>query len=127
MRRLHILVVPIALIALLTACSEPDPADTTAGGDTGTTAAPADGSGSGGTITIADFAFSGASTAAVGDTITVSNDDSVGHTWTAQDGEFDSGTIDPGGSFEFTFETEGEFEYFCSIHPQMSGSITVEA
>jgi plastocyanin len=128
MRRIQLLTLVLAIMALLVSCSdaEPDSPDATTGDDGSTTSAPA-GSDSGTAITIADFAFSGASTVSVGDTVTVTNDDSVGHTWTAEGGEFDSGTIDPGASFDFTFETEGVFEYVCSIHPQMSGSITVEA
>lgn len=77
-------------------------------------------------ITIENFAFSGTQAAAVGDTVTITNEDAVGHTWTAADGEFDSGTVAEGETFEFTFEEAGEFDYFCSIHPQMEGTITVE-
>lgn len=77
-------------------------------------------------ITIENFDFSGAETAAVGDTVTVTNEDGVGHTWTAVEGGFDSGTIAEGETFEFTFDEAGEFDYFCSIHPQMEGTITVE-
>lgn len=78
-------------------------------------------------ITIENFEFSGPATAAVGETVTITNQDSVGHTWTAEGGEFDSGTIAEGETFEFTFDEAGEFSYFCSIHPQMEGTITVEA
>ena len=35
--------------------------------------------------------------------------------------------MQPGESFSFTFEEEGTFDYFCEIHPQMEGSVVVEA
>lgn len=109
----------LAVGVLLAACS---------GSGTDTTDAPDD-NGAGGDateITIEDFAFSGAETVSVGDTVEVTNNDSVGHTWTADGGEFDSGTLSSGDTFEHTFDEAGEFDYFCSIHPNMTGSITVE-
>ena len=73
-----------------------------------------------------DFAFTGATTVAVGEAVTVTNEDTVSHTWTAVDGEFDSGNLAGGESFEHTFDDAGEFDFFCSIHPDMAGTITVE-
>jgi len=122
MKKLIIGAAVLALVALLTACSgdEDDPTATTgATGTTGGTGAELD-------ITIADFSYSGPSTATVGDTVTVTNEDSIGHTWTAVDGEFNSGSLAEGDSFDFTFDEAGEFDYFCSVHPEMQGSITVE-
>ena len=109
------------LLIALAACggSEPESTETTSAGDGASAGGEAE-------ITIADFAFSGAETVAVGDTVTVTNEDSTGHTWTASNGEFDSGTLAQGETFEFTFEEAGEFDYVCSIHPQMAGTITVE-
>lgn len=77
------------------------------------------------TITIADFAFSGVTEVAVGTTIVVTNTDSAVHTFTAEDGTFDSGSLRKGDTFEFTFDTPGEFAYFCNFHPSMTGTITV--
>lgn len=82
--------------------------------------------GSGAQITIAGFAFSGAETVSVGEEVTVRNDDGVAHTWTANDGPFDSGSIATGDTFSFTFDEPGEYSYFCAFHPQMTGTITVE-
>lgn len=90
--------------------------DTTAGGGASTPAA----------ITISGFSFSGASSVAVGTTVTVTNQDDVSHTWTSEDDVFDSGSLSQGESFEYTFEEAGEYTYVCSIHPGMQGSITVE-
>lgn len=117
MRRLTSTAIAVLVgAALITACS---------GSGTETTTAPED-AGPAAEITIADFTFSGASTVNVGDTVEVNNNDTVGHTWTAVDGEFDSSTLSEGDSFEFTFDEAGEFDYFCQIHPQMTGTITVE-
>jgi plastocyanin len=110
----------VVLAALTTACS----GDGSSGeSDDGTTAPAA---GSDAEITIADFSFSGATSVSVGDTVEVTNNDTVGHTWTASDGTFDSGTLAEGASFDFTFDEAGEYDFMCSIHPQMTGTITVE-
>lgn len=62
---------------------------------------------------------------ATGDTVVWENTGTMDHTATASDGSFDSGNIAPGGTFEFTFEKVGEFEYVCTPHPFMVGSISV--
>lgn len=77
-------------------------------------------------ITIDNFAFSGATSVTVGTTVTATNEDGVTHTWTSGDGVWDSGGLTRGESFEFTFEEAGEYSYFCTIHPTMEGTITVE-
>lgn len=64
-------------------------------------------------------------TVAAGTTVTWTNDGDAPHTVTAE-GDFDSGTIDPGGTFEQKLETAGEIKYVCTIHPGQEGSITVE-
>ena len=86
---------------------------------------PAEDASGGASITIADFAFDGVGEVTAGTTVVVTNEDGTTHTWTAADGSFDSGPIGAGESFEFTFDQPGEFSYFCSIHPSMTGSITV--
>lgn len=77
------------------------------------------------TITIADFAFGGVTEVAVGTTVIVTNTDGAPHTWSADDGGFDSGSIGQGDSFEFTFTEAGEFAYHCNFHPSMTGTIVV--
>lgn len=115
--------------AVVTACggsngssisgSTPAPAPATTQGGGATPAAKAD-------IVIKDFAFSPAQfTATVGRPVTVVNDDPVPHTWTADDGAFNSGTLDQGKTFSFTFRKAGTYSYLCSIHPQMKGTVTV--
>lgn len=77
-------------------------------------------------ITISGFSFGAPITVGPGTTVVVTNDDGITHTWTSRDGLFSSGGLDLGESFEFTFEEPGEYEFFCSIHREMVGSITVE-
>lgn len=77
------------------------------------------------TITIADFAFSGVTEDTVGSTVTIANTDSSPHTWTADDGAFDSGSIAAGSTFEFTFTEAGTFAYHCNFHRSMTSTITV--
>ena len=80
------------------------------------------------TIDIVDFAFSGGSiTVEAGTTVTWVNQGAVNHTATGNGGSFDTGTIAPGGSGSITFNNPGTFGYFCAIHPNMTGTITVVA
>jgi plastocyanin len=61
-----------------------------------------------------------------GQKITWTNDDAVAHTVTAQKGaDFDSGTINSGGTFSFTPRNAGTIDYVCTIHPGQTGTITV--
>jgi len=66
----------------------------------------------------------------VDDTVTWTNDDIAQHTVTSgeggePDGEFDSGIMPPGGTFEHTFTEAGEYPYFCTLHPNMVGTVSV--
>jgi plastocyanin len=58
-------------------------------------------------------------------TVTWKNEDNSIHTVTADNGAFNSGIVNPGSSFTFTFTTPGTFAYHCSIHPFMTGKIIV--
>jgi plastocyanin len=62
----------------------------------------------------------------VGTPVIVTNEDDVSHTWTSEDDVFDSGSLSQGESFQYTFEDAGEYSFVCTIHPGMSGSISVE-
>lgn len=53
------------------------------------------------------------------------NDDSIQHTVTSDEGLFDAGPISPGNTFENTFDSTGEFSYHCAIHPFMTGVVIV--
>jgi plastocyanin len=66
----------------------------------------------------------------VGDTVEWVNNDATRHTITSgtddtADGTFDSGDVEAGDSFSFTFTEAGDFAYFCDIHPTMTGTVTV--
>ncbi|MEX2236862.1 MAG: cupredoxin family copper-binding protein [Dehalococcoidia bacterium] len=79
-------------------------------------------------VLIEDFNFQPAHIqVAVGDTVTFTQGaDGAPHTATADAGSFDTGTLtDEGESGEATFDTAGEFSYFCEIHPEMLGLVTV--
>lgn len=71
-------------------------------------------------------------TVSVGGTVTWTNDDTAAHTVTSgtptdgPDGVFDSSIIAAGNTFEYTFEEAGEYDYFCIVHPWMTGKVTVE-
>ena len=80
------------------------------------------------TVSIQDFFFSPANvTVQPGSTVTWVNNGSVPHTVTSDDGQFDSGVLMPGDSFTVVFTGRGTITYHCSIHPSMTGSVTVGA
>ena len=79
-------------------------------------------------VRISNFTFGPkAITVKVGQTVTWTNDDDIPHTIVATDKSFRSKVIDTGQSFSFTFTKPGQFAYFCSLHPMMTGKVTVAA
>jgi plastocyanin len=66
-------------------------------------------------------------TVKAGTTVTWTNDDDVPHTVASSTKLFKSKTLDTGDTFSFTFTTPGAYQYFCSVHPHMTGAIVVEA
>jgi plastocyanin len=77
-------------------------------------------------LTIQNFAFSPQTmTVEVGTVVTATNQDSAVHTWTADGGQWDSGSLAQGESFSFTFRVPGSYSFHCRPHPTMTGSITV--
>jgi len=81
------------------------------------------------TVAIKDFAFTPSSiTVKKGTTVTWTNQDSTPHTVTSSgSGEkaMDSQDLAQGGTYSVTFDTAGTYEYFCTIHPNMTGTVTV--
>jgi plastocyanin len=65
-------------------------------------------------------------TVSVNTTVTWTNNDSVTHTVTSDTNLFTSGNIAPGGTFSFTFVTAGTYNYHCSIHTDMLGTVVVQ-
>lgn len=129
MKQLRLLTLVVVCSLAMVACGDESGGDTTTtAGDPTTVGSPTTTGGTGdeASIVISGFDFNGPATISAGTTVTVTNDDAVPHTWTSEDGVFNSGTLAGGETFDFTFENPGEFAYFCSIHAEMTGSITVE-
>ncbi|MCE8425591.1 MAG: cupredoxin domain-containing protein [Candidatus Methanoperedens sp.] len=63
----------------------------------------------------------------MGTTVIWTNNDGVQHTVTSvPKGAFDSGPIDPGKTYSYTFNQAGTFEYSCTIHPSIThGNVVV--
>jgi plastocyanin len=62
-----------------------------------------------------------------GTTVTWTNGDDIPHTVASSTKTFKSKTLDTDDKFSFTFTTPGAYEYFCSLHPHMVGTVVVEA
>ena len=60
-----------------------------------------------------------------GGKVTWQNEDAAPHTATADDGSFDTGTIEQGKIGSETFKEAGTYPYFCEIHPDMRGTVEV--
>lgn len=60
-----------------------------------------------------------------GDTVVWKNEDVVPHTATDRGGRFDSGSIEPGGSWGYVANTKGTFDYYCAYHPNTKGKLVV--
>jgi nitrite reductase (NO-forming) len=109
---------------------------TAGGGTEGATGTGASGSNTGvsivpGASSLTDTAYSpNPIQVSEGATVTWTNDDSQPHTATSgenvtPDGRFDSGILAPKGTFDFTFTEAGEYPYFCLLHPNMVGTVSV--
>lgn len=78
-------------------------------------------------IAISGFAFAPqVITVTPGTTVIWTNADEDSHTVTANDKSFHSTATDTNEHFEFTFTHAGEFAYFCSLHPHMTGKVIVK-
>jgi plastocyanin len=129
MRRwLALLLACMALGLVVAGCGDDDEEDE-GGGGAATTEQPGDGGGGGGAeVAMEGIQFDPAEvTVAVGDTVTWTNNDSVGHDVTADDFESgEAGGLGNGDTFAHTFEEAGTFDYVCTVHPGMEGAVTVE-
>ena len=80
------------------------------------------------TVTIQNFAFlPGDITIKKGTTVTWTNNDSTAHSVNETDNQKgpDSGDLNPGDKYSFTFDQTGTFKYRCNLHPEMLGTVTV--
>jgi plastocyanin len=135
-RWLAMLLACVALGLVVAGCGGDDDDDGGGGGNgAATTEEPAggggggDGGGGGGTeVSMAGIAFDPAEvTVAVGDTVTWTNNDSVAHDVTADSfSSGEAGGMAAGDTFEHTFDEAGTFEYVCTVHPGMDGTVVVE-
>jgi plastocyanin len=126
MLRRCLAIVPAAGVLALAGCSQSRPVATTAAPTTEVSitapAAPVRGN----EVTIDGFAFQPASlTVTAGTTVTWTNRDEEPHTVAASDGSFHSPGMGTGATFTHTFAAAGTFDYVCSIHPMMRGTVVV--
>jgi plastocyanin len=99
------------------------------GGGSGDNSAPApSASGGGGSVTMKDIKFNPSTVnVKVGDTVTWTNDDSVGHDVTGDGFKSGSaGDIQGGGTYKHKFAKAGTFKYRCTVHPGMEGEVVVK-
>jgi len=77
-------------------------------------------------VKIANFTFDPPTlTVKAGTTVTWVNADDIPHVVSEKDGKFRSSALDTGDKFSQIFSTVGTVEYFCAIHPHMTGKIVV--
>ncbi|MGW7531011.1 cupredoxin domain-containing protein [Amycolatopsis sp. NPDC054798] len=94
----------------------------------GGAAAPA-AAGSAKAVEMSGYKFSPAAlTISAGDTVTWTNHDTAPHNVVVTDGpeKFTSPTMQTGGTFSHTFTKAGTYSYYCSIHPDMKATVTVQ-
>jgi plastocyanin len=80
-------------------------------------------------VVIDNFAFSPREiTVAPGTRVTWVNHDDVPHTATSsvKPRAFDSGALDTDDTFSFVFKAPGTYDYFCAVHPHMTGKVIVK-
>jgi len=79
------------------------------------------------TIVIDNFSFTPMElTISRGTQVTWINRDDVPHTVVSVEKKFKSKALDTDEEFSFTFQEAGTYEYFCSLHPKMTGTIIVK-
>ncbi len=79
-----------------------------------------------GEVTIEDFRFEPTVlNVTPGTVVTWMNQDAAPHTATAQDGSFDTGTLGKTQVSSITFDNPGDYPYYCKLHWNMKGRISV--
>ena len=77
-------------------------------------------------VAIVDYGFDAAAIEIpVGTTVTWTNTGGVIHTTTSNDGLWDSGILNTGETFSYTFTEPGTYAYRCNLHPKMLATIVV--
>jgi plastocyanin len=78
-------------------------------------------------VVIENFSFQPTTlTVKAGTKVTWVNRDDVPHTATDTDKRFNSKALDTDDQFSFTFEQPGTYNYYCALHPKMTGQIIVK-
>jgi plastocyanin len=104
--------------------SEEEAGDDSAAG--GNAAAPSGDAVRSAKVEIEDFAYyPDPVTIEAGGKVIWQNEDSAPHTATAEDGSFDTGTLEEGKLKSESFKEPGTYDYICSIHPDMHGTVEV--
>ena len=76
-------------------------------------------------VTIQNYAFNPqAQIVSKGTTVTWTNNDSAPHQ--IKSTTFNSGLLAQGQSYSYTFASAGSYDYICSVHPSMTGTIIVQ-
>jgi plastocyanin len=124
LRRIAIAIAVAAALIVLVGCSSPSGSGATGTSGSGSSAGTGSGT-SAVTVSLANIAFNPSQIdVAVGGTVTFVNNYSVTHDIVG--GSWDSGQLARGASFSQTFPTAGTVPIHCTIHPSMTGSITVK-
>jgi plastocyanin len=93
----------------------------------GNTPPPSGGNNNGNNVSIDNMSFGPSSiTVTKGTTVIWTNNAYTTHTVTADDNSFNSGNLSYGGTFSYKFNNTGTFNYHCSIHSGMTGSVVVK-
>jgi plastocyanin len=78
-------------------------------------------------VDISGFAYDPVSiTISVGDEVMWTNLDSATHTVTEDMSMFDSGDLAQNDTFTYTFDSTGTYNYYCTYHTSMTGTVIVE-
>lgn len=111
-----------AILIFSNSCSKDSPDDTTTGNNPGS-----NGPGTN-EVWIQGMSFTPSSiTVSAGTTIKWTNKDATAHTVTSNNGSFDSGNVASNGTYSYTFNTAGSFPYHCTLHPNMTATVIVNA
>jgi plastocyanin len=113
----------IAIMTIPVSCSKSSMANLTGTGGTGGNPGTVQGTND---VFIQGMAFSPSTiTVTAGTTITWTNKDAVTHNVTSNPALFSSGGMGNGATYTFTFLNKGTFNYSCTIHPSMTGTVVV--
>jgi len=121
-----LLSLPLAFaLAACTPSASPAPGGTATPGATQAAAVACTTSGSDASVAIADFSYTPAQAAvSVGQAVQWTNDGQAAHTVTFEDGP-DCGSVSSGGTVSASFGVAGTYDYVCTFHSNMRGTVQV--